>query len=331
MSGYIVRFANSDDIPNIMQFIDENWKKGHILAKDRTLFEWQYMSDEKLNMVIGEDENHTIQGILGFIPYADENDKDFSLALWKAKNGTAFLGVKLLMFLLKEEPHRQVFCNGINLNTTEGIYQRLGFKTGKLKQWYRLCDYPEYKIAKIEKKAIPNVKVASEVRLVKTEVYEELKTNASEKLFDTGKTPYKSESYISKRYFSHPVYEYNVYGLENESGKFDAAIVFRIQECNGAKALRVIDFIGEYSQIYHITKQIEEIAKECGAEYIDIYEKGLDDNCLMEAGWQLVGADENIIPNYFAPYTQCNVDINICTTDENIFIFKGDGDQDRPN
>lgn len=331
MANYNIRFANIDDIPSIMKFIDEQWKKNHILARDKDIFEWQYISNNKLNMVVGEDSDGCLQGILGYVPYAEGEDKDFALALWKANNGTSFLGVQLLMFLLKEEPHRHMFCNGINVTTSEKIYHRLGIKTGKLKQWYRLCDCSEYTIAKIEKKAIPNVNVTSKIRLIKTETYEELKKNTSEKFFDKSKIPYKSETYISKRYFEHPVYEYDVYGLENESGKFDSAIVFRIQECNGSRALRIIDFIGDYNLIYSITKQIEEIAKECGAEYIDIYEKGLDDSCLLKAGWQLVGADENIIPNYFAPYTQCNVDINICTSTEDICIFKGDGDQDRPN
>ena len=331
MSGYTVRFANVDDIPEIMRFIDENWRKGHILAKDRKLFEWQYINGNKLNMVVGEDENHTMQGILGYVPYAEGDEKDFSLALWKAKNGTAFLGVKLLMFLMQEEPHRHVFCNGINLGTTEGIYQRMGFKTGKLKQWYRLCDLQEYKIAKVEQKIIPNVNAISNVKLVKLVNYSDLKSNASEKMFDMTVTPHKSEGYISKRYFEHPAYNYHVFGLENAFGKFDAAIVFRVQECNSAKALRIIDFVGDYKQIYGITSQIEEVAQLYDAEYIDIYELGLEDDAMIEAGWRLVGADENIIPNYFAPYTQCNVDINICTTDENIYIFKGDGDQDRPN
>lgn len=331
MANYNIRFANMEDIPAIMNFIDEQWKKNHILAKDKELFEWQYVNNNKLNMVIGEDANGCLQGILGYIPYTEGVNKDFSLALWKAKSGTSFLGVQLLMFLLKEEPHRHMFCNGINVKTSEGIYHRLGIKTGKLKQWYRLLAKNEYKIAKIEKKVIPNVNITSEMKLFEIKNYDELKNRATERFFDKERVPYKSESYICKRYFEHPVYDYKVYGIENQAGKIDAAIVFRIQECNCAKALRVIDFIGEYSQIYSITNQIDDIAKECGAEYIDMYELGLDDNCLMEAGWLLVGADENIIPNYFAPYTPCNVDINICTTDEKIIIFKGDGDQDRPN
>lgn len=331
MADYSIRFADVNDIPSIMKFIDENWKKNHILAKSRKMFEWQYVNNQKLNMVIGEDEANVLQAILGYIPYSNEIDKDFSLALWKAKNGTSFLGVKLLMFLLKEEPHSHVFCNGINVDTTGEIYRRLGFKIGKLKQWYRLCDFQEYKIAKVNKKIIPSVNNDSDIKLVWIKDFLELKERASQKMFNRNVVPYKSEMYIRKRYFEHPIYEYYIYGLVNITGEVDAAVVFRIQECNSSKALRIIDFLGDYSQIYRIMRGIDRIAREIGVEYIDIYEMGLNDSCLIAAGWLPVGEDENIIPNYFAPYVLCNIDINISTTDEKIILFKGDGDQDRPN
>ena len=108
---YSIRFANVDDISQIMCFINSYWKKNHILGTNRELFEWQYCSDKKVNMVIGLDDNQQIQGVLGYIPYSNTEEKDFALSLWKVKEGTAFLGVKLLLFLLDNEPHRYMFCN----------------------------------------------------------------------------------------------------------------------------------------------------------------------------------------------------------------------------
>lgn len=329
MGDYNIRFAGMNDIPTIMNFIDEHWKKNHILARDRKLFEWQYINNNKLNMVVGEDEEGNLQAILGYIPYDNGKKKDFSFSLWKAKSQTAFLGVKLMMFLMKEEPHRHMFCNGINMGTTSSIYHRFGFKTGSLKQWYRLQPTSEYKIAKIENCIIPSVTSSDGYSLKKIDSFEEL--FQEEKLFDTENIPYKSREYVEKRYFNHPSYTYLVYKIINLDGKTDAAIIFRTQECNESVVLRVIDFLGDYSLIYSITEQMDEIAKTVGAEYVDIYETGLEDEKLIASGWLRVGNDGNIIPNYFAPYTQCNVDINFCTTDENIILFKGDGDQDRPN
>jgi hypothetical protein len=328
---YNVRFAEIEDIDSIMVFIGDYFKKNHILSRNRKLFEWQYVNDNKVNMVIGEDEKGIIQAILGYIPYSNDDNKDFSLALWKAKMGTSFLGVKLLMFLLREESHRNMFCNGINVETSAGIYHRLGIKTGKLKQFYRLCDVDDYRIAKVVEKKIPLLSIKGGVTVKKASTFEELLSNSSDKMFNKFNVPYKSEEYIAKRYYNHPFYEYMVYTVMDENECSDMAIVLRIQECNFSKALRVIDIIGDYTNFYKVTNCLDDLANRVGAEYIDMYESNLEDSELIAAGWLRVGDDSNIIPNYFAPYMQCNVEINYCTADDKIVLFKGDGDQDRPN
>lgn len=40
--GEKIRFANRDDIPAIMEFIDAHWKKDHILVRSREIFELTY-------------------------------------------------------------------------------------------------------------------------------------------------------------------------------------------------------------------------------------------------------------------------------------------------
>ena len=55
MVDYNIRMATEKDIPSIMKYIDTNWKKNHILARDRKLFTWQYDMNGKVNMIIGED------------------------------------------------------------------------------------------------------------------------------------------------------------------------------------------------------------------------------------------------------------------------------------
>ena len=330
MLEYNIRYATQNDIPSIMKFIDENWKKGHILSRNRELFEWQYISD-KVNMIIAEDKKFKIQAILGFIVYGNDERKDISLSLWKAKEKTGFLGMKLLVFLLNEEPHRYMFCNGINIDSSEKIYHRLGIETAKLKQWYRLRPCEKYQIAKIIDKTIPNVKKNDKLKLVNISYYDKLIETASDKLFDSEEVPFKSHEYIKKRYFNHSIYKYIVMGVQQENNQIETVIVFRVQEYRQQKVLRIIDVIGRKELIYEVTIQIDNIAENLGAEYIDMYEIGLDKTKMYKAGYRLVGENENIIPNYFAPFVQSNIDINICTTYSDIVLFKGDGDQDRPN
>ena len=65
-----LRRATMEDIPDIMRFMDEHWKPGNILAKDRDFFEWQFLDGDKLNIFLGRDEdNGKIYGIMGAVVY----------------------------------------------------------------------------------------------------------------------------------------------------------------------------------------------------------------------------------------------------------------------
>lgn len=334
MGNFTIRFAKNKDISAIMQYIDEYWRKGHILAIDRELFDWQYINYEKVNFVIGVDESYKIQGILGFIPYAKDEEKDIALALWKANqcDDKPFLGIELLMFLMKEETYGNIVCPGINLRTTSKIYQYMGMTVGTMEQWYRLRNVDKFHIAKITNNSIPSYLNTQENKLVQYTDFLEL-----EKVFDfneykkSGSKPYKSENYFVKRYYNHPAYDYKVLGVIDKTGKASAIIVLRIQECNGARVVRFVDLIGKIESLKTITRDIDQLLLEWNAEYIDMYEVGVPATLLLVAGWLPVKESRNIIPNYFAPYEQCNVDINYCTKDKEVILFRGDGDQDRPN
>ena len=46
-----VRKAEISEIPAVMQFIAEHWKKDHILAVDRDFFEWMYVQGDELQFM----------------------------------------------------------------------------------------------------------------------------------------------------------------------------------------------------------------------------------------------------------------------------------------
>lgn len=325
-----IRLAVYEDIPVIMRFIDQYWKKGHILALNRELFEWQYTNDQIVNMVIGIDHEGNIQGILGFIPYGNGSDKDIALALWKANQVKSFLGIRLLAYLKKEVPHRNIVCTGINLETTSKIYLQMGMTIGTMTQWYRLSSVEKFKIAKVEYSEIPKVGL-SKNSLQQLKSFEETKEFFELYGIDEGHVPFKSAAYICKRYFNHPIYKYLIYGVKGENGKNCALIVLRIQEYRDAKTVRFVDCVGSASVIQTITTELDQIMIDHGAEYIDLYETGLNPEKLKEAGWIPVKESGNIIPNYFSPYEQRIIDIHYCTSDKNAVLFRGDGDQDRPS
>ena len=202
---YSIRFAQNSDIKKIMLFIDMYWRNGHILARDRKLFEWQYGGDnDNLHMVIGIDQDGVIQGLLGYVPYDSTDDKDIALALWKANPSTGFLGVQLLKYLLDNVPHRDVVCTGINLSTTSKIYEYMGMKVSTMSQWYRLAQKDIYKIAKVVDPVIPDYKENDiHVFLEPVDFEKDLKKSCASVL-DKTMVPYKSVSYLSWRYINHP-------------------------------------------------------------------------------------------------------------------------------
>ena len=58
-----------EDVPAIMKFIGENWKKDHILARDEAFFCWMYVDEKGCNVVLAVDEENTIYGMLAVIKY----------------------------------------------------------------------------------------------------------------------------------------------------------------------------------------------------------------------------------------------------------------------
>lgn len=331
MKNIVIKNANRDDIPLIMDFIGNYWKKGHILSERRNFFEWQYCNGQKVNFVIAMQERH-IKGILGYIPYGNSSDCDIALALWKViKTERPFLGAELLDYIIKNISHRFIFCNGISWKTTEPIYRLCGFETGKLNQYYRLNPNIDYKIAKIKTVDVIRTDNIKSFLTYKVVSLNDLEKFNFEKYKKSCRVPFKSKEYIFKRYLCHPVYKYNLNYICDPNRNLEVIYVLRKQEYNKSCALRLVDIIGDVELFPEITHNLDnDMTKEL-AEYVDIYETGLDEEILERSGWKDVNSSENIIPNYFEPFEQRNVDIFYASMNKDIIIFKGDGDQDRPS
>ena len=143
--------------------------------------------------------------------------------------------------------------------------------------------------------------------------------------------PYKSLPYVKKRYYKHPSYRYHIYALENKESIVETLLVLRIQECNGSRALWLIDCIGNVNNLKNSTSLFDELMNTFNCEYVDVYEAGINAEIFIEGGWEKVNDEGNIIPDYFAPFEQKNVNIYFSMSDNTAVLFKGDGDQDRPN
>lgn len=326
----MIRFAEYNDIPRIMQFIDDHWKKGHILSRDRKLFEFQYLWNEEVSFVLAETPQGELNGILGYIPY-DSDNRDVTLAIWKAlKTEDAMLGVKILQFLQADSRTKNLSAPGINPKTKK-VYQFLGMQVGKMRHWYRLRQTDSYKIALIEDAEIPLVSFERQGIFIKEySSFEGVKSEFGLENCLMGETrPYKSLHYIERRYFHHPAFQYLKFGIQGAGKRL--LLLFRVQPCNGSNALRLIDGIGDLELFPCAAKTIDQLMEQFHCEYVDFYETGLEESLLRTGGWKLTAETANIIPEYFSPFEQCNIDIHYMSTIPNAVLFKGDGDMDRPN
>lgn len=326
----MIRFAKEKDIPNIMRFIDEYWKKGHILSTNQDFFKYEHLLPEGVSYVISEDENSSLNAILGYIPYGSKN-RDVMTVMWKA-NPTAepSLGLKLLKYL-KDYANVRIMASPGSNKKLKGLYQYLGYSFGKMIQWYRLGEKMDYTIAKITNNNRPNPPKENYnyFRLDTWDMFEELFD--FEKYQNSNPKPYKEKWYIRKRYFNHPIYKYEIFALKSSLGYCNLVLFFRKINIEKNSVLRLIDCIGDFNELQFATEMIDDLLFEFGAEYVDFYEYGISDQVLKKAGWLKVEGSGNIIPNYFSPFEQKNIDIYYFSTDPEIVLFKGDGDQDRPN
>ncbi len=326
----MIRFAKETDIPKIMKFINTYWEKGHILGNDENFFRYEHLLDEGVTYVINENTNSEINAILGYIPYGKKN-RDIMTVMWKANHTSEpSLGLELFNFLQNNADIRIMASPGSNKKLA-GLYHYLGYQFGKMIQWYRLNPKQEYRIAKIKNAYIPQISNNNKA-YIKLNTYKEF-----EEYFDFDSyqnslpKPFKEAWYIKKRYYNHPIYKYEIYGLQNNTKKVDTIFIFRKICVDGHNVLRLIDCIGKFKDISFATAMIDKLLQEYDAEYVDCYECGLPEQMFIEAGWLKTEDSENIIPNYFKPFVQENIDIYYFSTDKEIVLFKGDGDQDRPN
>lgn len=328
---YMIRQATEKDVESVMKFIKDYWNKNHILCMSKQFMMWQHFYHEEFCFLIAENtDNYEIEGILGYIPYSEKEDRDVFGALWKVRNNHfPMLGLKMKLYLMNNIGARTVSAIGLNENTLE-LHKKSGSIVGTLKHYYILSDLERYVIAKIQNKII----IDYNHQRTQYDLMPINGINMLQKICDWEekhrKTPQKSVDFICHRYINHPIYKYNIWGIFNKE-KLVGAFITREIVYNNSPILRIVDYLGDTNAIAHVGKEIRRIL--FGYEYIDFYLYGIDDSILADAGF-ILKRDENInvIPNYFEPFKQENVKLNFYTTSlENTVLFKGDGDQDRPN
>lgn len=333
----IITIAKKTDVDQLMQFINQEWKKGHILGINKEYFLYEYGNNDLLNFVISKNNNE-INGMLGFIRSSSDAKSSAWTTMWKVTKvgGDPMLGVSLLNFL-RNQGYQSVLSSGIN-SSTKAIYKYLDFHVGELCQYFISNDKLEnYSILAIPKERSFYSNSMSRVLPKKFSVRKISQIELGQR-FNFNKTenkPHKDFEYFKHRFYQHPYYEYDVYGAF-KFGELISFLIVRICAYEESTCIRIVDFYGAEEALGALAEHLKEIMYQDRHEYIDFFCLGISQECLIDAGFCLLDSSQSttIVPNYFEPFVQSNISISYFIDNQNLDglrIFKADGDQDRPS
>lgn len=327
--------CTADDIEDVVRFIDENWKHGHILTRSRALLDWQHRdADGGYSFVIARRDGQLV-AILGYIATRrfDPALSDHSvvwLTMWRVLEdaGVTGLGLALLQHLARIEPHRAIGALGLN-PTTAPIYRALGYRVGELQHYVR----PNSAVARFElaRLTTPARPIRPDAAMTASSISDEREFDALDGAFDSlVQTPTKTARYFFTRYSRHPVYAYRVLALRDRH-TIVGLLAARVAEHGGRSALRIVDLLAPVSAIGRIGGVVDSLVRDTGAEYADFYNAGIDPDVLVGAGFTRVDPDgPDLVPDHFEPFEPINIRLWYAFTGDPI-LFKGDADQDRPS
>ncbi len=312
-----------------MGFIKENWDENHILARDRKFFDWMYVDRDGCNFIIAVDGDGNMLGMEGVIKYNSSEHPDLAGTMWKVKkSGNPQLGMEIGKKMYEVYQARCDVAPGVNRRAMK-INQMLGYLSAPLNHYYIPGKRPEYQLAVI-KKSYERRKDLTDKKFVFLNEPEDVAAVIDDE-WQRGKAPYKDAPYILHRYMRHPVYQYEMIGIQDAAGRIRSIIVGREVSCRGALAYKIVDYIGHYEDLMNCSACFYELLDNRQYEYMDLYCYGISDSILESAGFLKRISDEVVIPNYFSPFERRNVDIYfVSSISEGLNVFRGDADQDRP-
>lgn len=345
-----IRFCNAQDIVRVEAFLDAHWAKGHVLAHDRTLMDWQHKdaATGRYTYAVAQRPGvKELDAIIGFISTSQydptlSQDNAIWFTTWMVSPliKAGGLGMRLLRFVQQSEPHTLVGTVGNNAAVAP-VYKALGYTTGTLDRYvianpalqaFHLLQGRDSIAPRATKTSDIAIRILDDAALATQEV---------STLFENTAAPKKTPAYVAARYLHHPRYTYRLLGIE-QSGTLQSLAVTRVCETttadgHTATALRVVDWFGPDDAMGITGEALSAYLTQTGAEYADLYVHGIAADAFEQSAWHKVETDGPlIVPNYFEPFAASNTEIRFAVRqadkrETSIRLFKADADQDRPN
>ena len=298
---YEIRLLKVGELDKFQQFINDYWKKDHILAKSKVMFEFQHSSghDGEYDFVVAvHKETDEIHGVLGFINssiYDGSNPlspNSIGGALWKVRDDVdnkevKKIGLEMLFYLLKKYPNSPYITAGLS-KYSQAIYKSMRMNFERMNHYYIANkEIKEFKIC-VEPRFSSGVEISNttltwlnlaDIQCIESDYY-----------------PFKNKDYIEGRFEKHPFYHYLYLGVY-VNDILECIWIVRKIDIDNSSCLRIVDMIGNTSLSENIVTPITNILRKENIEYIDCYNAGIDAEIFKGLGFNLVEG-ETIIPNY---------------------------------
>ncbi len=326
-------------LPKFRVFIKNYWQKNHIFSKKNNVIKWYYYSktQKKFNLYIAN-YNSKIVGIQGFIPFKLFDNKlnynPIFLAFWRViKTDLIGLGYLIHKKIIKSNKPSFVGVIGIN-DDLLNFHKWQGFVVKEMDHFVYISPHKKkFKILNIKnnkKKSNFKKQKYKIVLLDKLKLFNKI----NNEIFNF-QTPIKSKKYLINRYMKNPFYKYEIF-LINFNDKEQSILVIRKIKYRKTSVIKIVDYIGSNSNFKKLDFFMSLMLKNNQSEFIDIYSYGIPKKNIFAAGFKEVKLNSKIIvPNHFEPMENKNIKINcaykIFTGKNNVRIFRGDGDGDRPS
>lgn len=339
-----IRLFREDETDLYMKAIDEIWKKGHILSRDKALVDFMFYNNPMHEKYIGKEnygaigiwEEGKIIGLGGLIVYEFNLSGKTELAcnvtnsivLEEYRNSLAGL-------LLYEKPFElyPFFCNfGIGLSKFSTRISPSTISKGIVRQ-------PIQKLNRMV--GIFNKKKTAEVLLEDNENYlrnyymvrkvpqygektvnQELDEDKWNRFYYTDIAPKtisvsRNYDFLNWRYLNHPTFKYLVYTVQDKLGCYEGLLVARVESIvnNTAKILRIVEFISKNQDAsIALANKIVEIGTEEAVLFADFYcTTDMFNFGLESVGFKKEFAsddDKIVLPSRFHPVDLSVVNLN---------------------
>jgi hypothetical protein len=309
-----------------MAFIDQHWKAGHILSRDRDLLCWQHrIPGDPANLsVLTASREGRITGVLGVIRVAahlhGRKVPGAWLALWYVDPtaGEGPLGLRLMNAAF-EEGFGFIGCTGMN-DVALRLFRGLKFRVIEsvprwiLPQGFATAAFPLHDFTIADWQDDWTVRNTGELGV------------------------WRDADYIEWRYAQHPRYDYRI-RVARLGGEAQGLSVSRVEHVRDSTdtVLRVVELMGTPEAMRALGADLTHAAHQHKVWFADFYCTRLECGAaLEESGFTRQNADT--LPSLFQPLDPKPRPLNLAiwtaepvTHDAQIYFTRSDGDQDRPS